>query len=185
VIGILGDDPFGSTLESTLKDKKVGARGFQVRRFNGPERTSPTVKECHILFISQSEKDRLKETLSLLKDAAVLTVSEIEGFQNLGGMINLERQGDRIALALNPKTVKKAGIRLGPEILEASRLFYKADAEKVKTLYYEGIKLYLAGDIRGAIKKWNECLEEDPRNAGALKNLEQARAKLKNIEKLK
>jgi len=186
VIGILGDDPFGNVLDSTLKGRKAGPRDLSVKRIRGGAgEEGEALKECHILFIAQSEKDRLKEVLASLKGRPILTVSEIDRFQFLGGMILFERQGDRIDLTLDPKTAKKAGLSLGPEILEACRLSYKADAEKVKTLYYEGIKLYLDGNLTAAIKKWNECLEEDPRNEGALKNLEQARAKLKGIRKLK
>jgi len=184
VIGILGNDPFGSALDSALKGRTAGKRPILAKRFGGGE-PDPGIKACHILFISQSEKDRLKELLLALKGTPILTVSEIEKFQLLGGMIHFERKGERIDLDLDPKAAKRAGIALGGEILEACRLFYKADAEKVKVLYYEGIQLYLDGKVREAIKKWNECLEEDPRNEGALKNLEKAHAKLKGIQKLR
>jgi hypothetical protein len=33
VIGVLGTDPFGKVLDRIVEDKKIGSRGFVVRRF--------------------------------------------------------------------------------------------------------------------------------------------------------
>jgi tetratricopeptide (TPR) repeat protein len=60
----------------------------------------------------------------------------------------------------------------------------KVDAEKVKALYYDGINLYINGKINEAIKKWQECLQQDPGNINAQKNIEKARAKLNSIARL-
>ncbi len=60
----------------------------------------------------------------------------------------------------------------------------KADAEMVKALYYDGVNLYINGKIHEAIKKWQECLKQDPGNVNAQNNIDKAMAKLKSIEKL-
>src|ERR1043165_9134092 len=53
VIGILGDDPFGSYLDELVRDEKVGERSFLIRRY----RDIREVQGCHILFVSRSESD--------------------------------------------------------------------------------------------------------------------------------
>jgi len=60
----------------------------------------------------------------------------------------------------------------------------KVDSEKAKTLYYEGVDLYLNGKIHEAIDKWQASLEADPGNVNATNNIEKAKAKLQSIEKL-
>lgn len=60
----------------------------------------------------------------------------------------------------------------------------KADAEQAKTLYYDGVSLYINGNIHEAIAKWNECLRADPGYVSANENIKKAEAKLKSIEKL-
>lgn len=60
----------------------------------------------------------------------------------------------------------------------------KMDAEKEKELYYEGVNLYINGKIREAIKKWQECLAQDPNNINAKNNIEKANVKLQSIDKL-
>src|SRR5947209_11858143 len=51
VLGIFGEDPFGSILDRVLEGKKVNGRAFRVKRL----RSAPDLKECHIVFVSSSE----------------------------------------------------------------------------------------------------------------------------------
>jgi tetratricopeptide (TPR) repeat protein len=60
----------------------------------------------------------------------------------------------------------------------------KADAEQAKTLYYDGVSLYINGNIHEAITKWNECLQADPGYVSAAENIKKAEAKLQSIKKL-
>ncbi len=60
----------------------------------------------------------------------------------------------------------------------------KADAEQVKTLYYDGVNLYINGKISEAIEKWKECKKLDPGNINAQKNIDKAMVKLDSIAKL-
>ncbi len=60
----------------------------------------------------------------------------------------------------------------------------KVDAEKAKTLYYDGVSLFINGKIHEAIDKWNECLVQDPGNVNAQENIKKATVKLQSIEKL-
>ena len=74
VLGILGADPFGSTLE-TLKDKTVKGRKLIIRKLSRLE----NFEDCQALFISGSEKSNLRTTSSL-KNHNILTVSDLDRF---------------------------------------------------------------------------------------------------------
>ena len=54
VLGVLGENPFGDDLARTIRDKTVDARPLEIREFRWPAQ----VTNCHILFISSSEKKR-------------------------------------------------------------------------------------------------------------------------------
>ena len=84
VVGLLGTDPLGDLLEAITK-KTVKNRRVEVKKCDSVE----TALQCHLLFISSSEKDKLSEILRRLKDARILTVGEAEDFTKLGGVINL------------------------------------------------------------------------------------------------
>jgi tetratricopeptide (TPR) repeat protein len=58
------------------------------------------------------------------------------------------------------------------------------DAEKLKSLYYEGVDKYVNGDIEAAIKIWQKVLAMDPGHVEAKKNIARAREKLRAIKSL-
>src|SRR5690348_14647680 len=68
VIGILGDDPFGTLLDETVHDEKANGHPLVVERY----RRLDEVKNCHLLFVSQSEGKRLSEIVSTLRGQSTL-----------------------------------------------------------------------------------------------------------------
>jgi len=54
----------------------------------------------------------------------------------------------------------------------------KIDEKKVSDLYYEGLKAYKLGDLRKAIKIWEQVLLLDPGLSKARRNLENAKKQL-------
>lgn len=185
VVGILGEDPFGGKLDDALKGKSAHGRPLAVKRFtNFDPKRSEDLGGCQILFIAESEQDHISEILSALQDYNLLTVSEIDQFPSLGGMILFDKEGDQISLVVNPKAAKKAGLKLSSDLLQLSKIYPKVDSEKVKALYYQGIQLYVNGQFKEAIRIWKECLEEDPGNSTVLGSLQKAKLKLRLIKKL-
>ena len=116
--GVIGRDPFGPTLDQTFNGKTVNGRALAIRRVAG----LAELKRCHILFISSSEKSRLAEILSALGNASVLTVSEIDQFAELGGMINFTKEENKIRLEINVDIAAQAGIRISSKLLKLVRV---------------------------------------------------------------
>jgi hypothetical protein len=113
VIGVLGDNPFGTDLEETVRNKLIGARPVVVKEFQA---TDPATN-CHILFISNSEKKRLPEILAPLRGHSVLTVGDTERFIEAGGMINLVPEGNKIRFQINDETARSAKLRISSKLL--------------------------------------------------------------------
>ena len=127
LIGILGDDPFGDLLDSAVKDKGIFSRAIHVKRFDGFDGTQiAQLRHCQILFIAYSEKGRLREILQALRGSQVLTVSEIEKFPLLGGMIFFDQEGQRVTLAINLKAAQRAQLTISSKLLQVSKI-YKAE----------------------------------------------------------
>ena len=118
VIGILGDDPFGSYLDETVRGQKVNNRSLSVQRFRRRVDSRP----CTILFISQSERDRVGQILSNLKGRSVLTVSDIDGFTDLGGMIQLLTENNSIRMRINLDAVKASNLKVSSKLLRVSEV---------------------------------------------------------------
>jgi hypothetical protein len=113
VLGILGKNVFGSDLEKTIRDRKVNNHPFQFTNFN----STAEATNCHILFISPSEKDNFTKIISTLHNARVLTVSETEGFIKTGGMINFTFEGNNIRFEISDEAAKKAGLKVSSKLL--------------------------------------------------------------------
>src|SRR5437868_6513733 len=69
VIGILGENPFHDDLARTVRDKTIDGHPLVIRELG----STIEATNCHILFISTSEKKRLPEILNTIKGASVLT----------------------------------------------------------------------------------------------------------------
>lgn len=118
VIGIVGDDPFNSYLDETVRGEKVNNRLLTTQRF----RRGRDPRNCNILFISQSERDRAAQIVSSLKGRSVLTVSDIEGFANSGGMIELFTEENKIHIRINLEAVKAANLRVSSKLLRVAEV---------------------------------------------------------------
>ena len=112
-ICILGVDPFGTTLDA-IRSKMVGNRKTVVKQISGIEE----MNACHILFISDSERERLTPILETARKVHVLTISDMGRFDRSGGMILLFRDGDKIRFSINAGAAKRAGIKLSSQILK-------------------------------------------------------------------
>jgi hypothetical protein len=113
IIGVLGNDPFGNYLDETIKDEKVNEHPLDVRRF----RTLDDIKTCHILFISASESNNLRNICSKLKSNNILTVSDASNFTKQGGMVRFFTENNKTRIRINLKATKTADLVISSKLL--------------------------------------------------------------------
>jgi hypothetical protein len=113
VIGILGENPFHDDLAQMVRTKTVDNHPLLIQEY----RSAKEATNCHILFISTSEKDRLSEILKHLKGASVLTVAEMDQFTEGGGMINFVLKGNKIRFQINNDAAKSAGLKISSKLM--------------------------------------------------------------------
>ena len=81
------------------------------------------LQNCHALFINSQNDNYIKSVLGNLKNAPVLTIGEIEGFINWGGMINFVLSGDAMRFEVNKDAANGAEIKFRSQMLRiASRI---------------------------------------------------------------
>ncbi len=113
---VLGQDPFGSILDSTLAGEALDGKPVVLRRLSKPQDAG----ECRILFISSTEEKHLKEILTALDENGVLTVSDMPGFARRGGMIQFVLEGDRVRFEINLASAESARLVLSSELLKVA-----------------------------------------------------------------
>jgi YfiR/HmsC-like len=117
VIGILGDDPFGSSLPQVVVGKTVQGRDLVIRAYHDGE----NLRGAQILFISSSEKKRLPVILSSLRGSSVLTVADMDGFLDCGGMIQFVPESNRVRFAINADATRRGRLQMSSKLMSLAK----------------------------------------------------------------
>ena len=128
VIGILGADTFGGTLDEVLGGKKVNGRSFVVKHLKwGME-----LKDCNIVFVGTSESVHLDEILRLVKGLPILTIGEAPSFARRGGIINFIVVDDKVRFEVNVEAAKQADISISSRLLALAKIVPQTDGSKAQ-----------------------------------------------------
>jgi hypothetical protein len=118
VIGILGDDPFGSVIDEIVEGKPIDGRPIRVTRF---KKTSEATG-VHILFVSTTDPAALAQTMKLLSPWGVLTVGEGEGFAREYGTVGFFMEENRVRFTVNVGAAERAGLKISSKLLQLARV---------------------------------------------------------------
>ena len=119
VVGILGENPFGSYLEETVSGEKVNKHAVVVRYYRNAE----DAKDCHLLFINLPETKQRKQAIEALKGKNILTVSDASGFSNEGGMIRFFTRNNKISLQINLEASKASELVFSSKLLRLAAIY--------------------------------------------------------------
>jgi len=112
VIGVLGQDPFGSYLDNTLQGERVANRPVTLERY----RSVAEIKRCHVLFISRSESGRLNQIVNSLRYRGILTVTDGDANQS-GVIIRFVSEGNKIRFHIDSDAAKAANLVISSRLL--------------------------------------------------------------------
>jgi hypothetical protein len=115
---IVGRDDFGESVDSLAGQRLQGQTITIARLANAAQSAS----ECRIVFISESEHDRLPALLSSIAGSPVLTISDMEGFASQGGMVGIATTTSKIHFEINAGASKRAGLAIGAQLLQLATL---------------------------------------------------------------
>ncbi|MCP4150214.1 MAG: YfiR family protein [bacterium] len=124
VIGVIGKNPF-------IKKKKkedwlsAGYRNQKIRDKKVEVRTDLTLDDipgCHMLFISKSEKKKLKEIIAIAKENNVLTFADSPGFAKKGVHVNFYISGAKPKFELNQTTIRESGFIVSIRVLKIAKI---------------------------------------------------------------
>jgi YfiR/HmsC-like len=113
VVGFVGDSPVGAELGRLFDGKEVLGRTLQVKKLQAGD----SLRGCHILFISESEKKRLSSILAALRGSSVLTVGDTDDFVGSGGMIQLFVEDTRVRMTIDVSAASRARLKISSKML--------------------------------------------------------------------
>jgi hypothetical protein len=113
VIGVLGENPFGTYLDEAVRGEEVRGHPLVVQHYRQVE----DVKACHILFINATEMHQIKQVLASLKSKSILTVSDATNFTKQGGIIRFFTENKKTRIRINLDAAKDANLTISSKLL--------------------------------------------------------------------
>jgi len=116
-IGILGRDPFGSFIDRIVAGKRIESRKLYVRRYLDIRE----VENCQVLYISRSQERWLPEITRQARAQHILTVGESDSFLEVGGIIRLLTEGNKVRFEIDPKHAAESELVISSRLLRLAQ----------------------------------------------------------------
>jgi len=113
----VSDNPMSDVLFK-LNDQTVSDKKIKVRKCEDDD----SIEGCNIFYFGTMDKSYIQGKLTELNNRSVLTVGEIEGFAQMGGIINFFMEQKRLRFEVNVDAARKAGLKLSSQILMSAEI---------------------------------------------------------------
>lgn len=120
-ICVLGQDPFGQTLDAMLAGETISGRTVIAKRVSAPQDSI----NCQIVFLSAAESSSVVRTIEALNKHEILTVSDMPEFTNRGGMIQFVVEGKKVRFEVNLTAAQRAGLTLSSDLLKVATIVHR------------------------------------------------------------
>jgi hypothetical protein len=118
-IAILGKVPSASFID-VLQGRPVHGASITVKHVDNVRQA----KGSQLLYVSDSERQRLPGILKEVSQYSILTVSDMHGFSEAGGMIGLLPVQNRLGFEVNLAAVRKARLSVSSQVLKLARTIF-------------------------------------------------------------
>ena len=117
VMCVVADEPIAGALEKTVRGRLHGGHGVRVARVTP---TGP-LTGCHLVYMSHLSASQAAPILARVRDLPVLTVSDLEGFGDLGGVVRFYFDRGRLRFDVNIKAAKSARLEFSAKLLNLAK----------------------------------------------------------------
>lgn len=117
---IVGEDPFGPSLDGIAQGKTINGHAFVVRRTTNLD----DIKVCQIIFTGSSDKRKISAVLQRLKGSSTLAVGESRDFAGMGGGIQFYLENDRVRFSINVDALQRAHLTASSKLLALAKIVH-------------------------------------------------------------
>jgi hypothetical protein len=117
VIGIIGEDPFGSYLDEVVAGENIGTHPIMVKRY----KTIKDIGNCKMLFINTNDGEWAEKILESVSRKNILTVSDKADFIKWGGIVRFYTDENKIRLQINVEKAKAAQLNISSKLLSVAK----------------------------------------------------------------
>jgi hypothetical protein len=118
VIGVCGEDRFGTILDRIAQSKTIQGRRIIIQRMATIEELQP----CQVLFVSHSIPFAQQVAIiNKMRDKWTLLVGETPGFAEKGGGINFFLEGGTVRFEINIDAIRQGKLLLDAKLLNLGK----------------------------------------------------------------
>jgi len=117
-ICVAGDNPFQGEIEESLRGRTAGGHPLAVRVL----RANEDPHDCQMIFVRATEKKVTPRILASSKGSSTLTVGEVKGFAERGGIINLTREENQLRFEINIDAAAQTRLKISSKLLALARI---------------------------------------------------------------
>lgn len=96
-----------------LENKTLSDKPITFKKLN----SLINVTDCHVVYISAENRKLLPRLFIALNQQAILTISDMPGFIDLGGMIEIIPVKSRLKFKVNLKQIKQSQLEISSQVL--------------------------------------------------------------------
>ncbi len=137
------------------------------------------IRKINTLIVYNVGLDKLKE---LKTDIETKSTSEVKKFLNNGIQYFNNKDYKKAEEYFQKVMVIDSTNKSAKDYLNRIKAFNIYSLEDLDKLYLKGIEAYTNNDYRLAVKYWEKCLEINPKYSKAIKNIEKAKKKIRELE---
>lgn len=115
---LYGSVPFGGFLD-TVDGTRIKDRRLKIVRTSDAEEIKPG---CHILFVGTDQLDLIQSLFQNLNHLYVLSIGNVEGFTDTGGIVNILRTRDNQKFEINLSKAIENGLLIDSDLLNLARI---------------------------------------------------------------
>jgi hypothetical protein len=110
---VVGDDPFGAVLNRAVSDQRVGQRNIVVKRY--PALRGPV--DCQIMFLAGSAAQPVADELAALRNAPILTVTDLPDTAKAKGTINFVLRDNHVRFEIDNAAATRDSLSISSKLL--------------------------------------------------------------------
>lgn len=115
-IGVLGSPTLADELTQTVAGRVINGRQISVQKL----KPGDSLAGIHILFVSNTNNDKLAEILASIKGQPILTVTESDQGLAQGGIINFVVVDGKLRFEISPKAAQLCSLNISARLLSAA-----------------------------------------------------------------
>lgn len=114
---VVGDTAVRDALERAVSGLTVDSHTVVVT-FGRPDAPLP---QCHMVYVSAVSSAETARLLAGLREAPVLTISDLEGFNRMGGIVELFYEAGQLRFSIRRDAVEQSRLQLSSRLLLLAR----------------------------------------------------------------